>query len=153
MLQRTPENNFTSGPILGPLLKFAFPVLLALILQAMYGAVDLLVVGKFGTSADVSAVATGSQIMATITNMIASFSIGTTIILGQQIGRGKSKDAGKTIGASIFLFFIVGCIVTIMLICGANFLADIMHAPEEAFAKTVNYIRICGAGSIVIIFY
>jgi len=153
MLQRTPENNFTSGPILGPLLKFAFPVLLALILQAMYGAVDLLVVGKFGTSADVSAVATGSQIMATITNMIASFSIGTTIILGQQIGRGKSKDAGKTIGASIFLFFIVGCIVTIMLICGANFLADIMHAPEEAFAKTVNYIRICGAGLIVIIFY
>ena len=54
------NHNFTEGPILGPLLRFAVPVLFALFLQAMYGAVDLLVVGKFAASADVSAVSTGS---------------------------------------------------------------------------------------------
>ncbi len=53
MTERKIENNFTTGPILVPLLKFAFPVLLALILQGMYGAVDLLIVGKFGSAADV----------------------------------------------------------------------------------------------------
>ena len=48
-------NNFTKGKILGPLLKFAYPVFLALFLQAMYGAIDLLIVGKFASTADVQA--------------------------------------------------------------------------------------------------
>ncbi len=153
MAKENVENNFTSGPILGPLLKFAVPVLLALILQAMYGAVDLLVVGKFGTAADVSAVSTGSQLMMTVTGMIASFSMGTTILLGQQIGQGKSKEGGKTVGASITLFFIVGCVVTVLLVLGAEGLSTIMHAPVEAFDKTTNYVRICGVGALIIIFY
>lgn len=55
--------SFTEEKILQPLILFAFPVLLALFLQAMYGAMDLLIVGKFASSADVSAVSTGSQIM------------------------------------------------------------------------------------------
>ncbi len=153
MANRTAENNFTSGPILGPLIRFAFPVLLALVLQAMYGAVDLLVVGQYGTSADVSAVSTGSQLMTTVTGMISAFSMGTTILLGQQIGMGRGKEGGKTVGASILLFGVVGLAVTLLTVAGAEGLATVMHAPAEAFDKTANYIRICGAGSLVIIFY
>ena len=82
--------DFTTGPIVAPLLKFAGPVLLALFLQAMYGAVDLLVVGKFASPADVSAVSTGSQIMMTITNLISSLCMGITILLGQKIGEKKT---------------------------------------------------------------
>lgn len=54
-------------------------VLFAMFLQAMYGAVDLLVVGQFGSTADVSAVSTGSQIITTLTNLIVSFSMGITV--------------------------------------------------------------------------
>ena len=75
------NTSFTEGKILKPLILFAFPVLLALFLQAMYGAVDLLIVGKFASSADVSAVSTGSQIMTTLTNLISSFAMGNTIML------------------------------------------------------------------------
>ncbi len=146
-------NNFTSGPIAVPLIKFAFPVLLALILQAAYGAVDLLIVGKFGTAADVSAVATGSQLMHTVTGMIAAFSMGATILLGQQIGEGKAKEGGKTIGASVLLFSFLGILISLFLACGAEMLSSMLHAPEEAFSKTVNYVRICGGGSLIIIFY
>ncbi len=147
------QQVFTEGPIAGPLLKFALPVLFALILQAMYGAVDLLVVGKFASSADVSAVSTGSQLMMTITNVIASFAMGTTILLGQQIGQGRSRDGGRTIGASLFLFLLLGCMVTAVLVIFAGNLASIMHAPAEAFDRTTAYIRICGAGSLIIITY
>lgn len=87
-----------------PLLLFAVPVLLALFLQAMYGAVDLLIVGKFASSADVSAVSTGSQIMTTLTNLVSSFAMGTTILLGQQIGSGKKEEGGRTVGTAILLF-------------------------------------------------
>ena len=70
------KRTFTEGKILSPLIRFALPVLLALFLQAMYGAVDLLVVGQFGTAADVSAVSTGSQIMQSITVMITGLAMG-----------------------------------------------------------------------------
>lgn len=59
----------------------------------MYGAVELLIVGKFASPADVSAVSTGSQIMMTLTNLVSSFAMGTTILLGQQIGCGERKTA------------------------------------------------------------
>ena len=58
------SHNFTSGPIAGPLFRFALPVMGALLLQSLYGAVDLFIVGHFASSADVSAVSTGSQIRA-----------------------------------------------------------------------------------------
>lgn len=67
------NNNFTEGAILPKLLKFMLPVLFAMFLQATYGAVDLLVVGQFGTDSDVSAVSTGSQIISTLTNLIVSY--------------------------------------------------------------------------------
>ena len=59
----TKVSNFTEGKIFSPLLKFAIPILMAIFLQTMYGAVDLLIVGQFGNAADVSAVSTGSQVM------------------------------------------------------------------------------------------
>lgn len=54
------KNSFLEGPILPSLLRFSLPVLFALMLQALYGAVDLWAVGKFAETADISAVATGS---------------------------------------------------------------------------------------------
>ena len=93
--------NFTQGKIFAPLIRFALPVLLALFLQTMYGAVDLLVVGQFGTPADVSAVATGSMVMHTVTVVVTSLAMGLTILVGRKIGEGVKEEAGKIIGAGI----------------------------------------------------
>lgn len=147
------NTSFTEGKILQPLILFAFPVLLALFLQAMYGAVDLLVVGKFASSADVSAVSTGSQIMTTLTNLISSFAMGTTILLGQQIGSGKKEEGGRTVGTAILLFAGIAVVMSVFMVIFAPQISGIMNAPEEAFQKTVNYIRICGGGMLVIVAY
>lgn len=79
-------NDFTEGKILPKLIGFAFPVLLALFLQAMYGAVDLLVVGQFSSAAAVSAVSTGSQIQQSVTTVITGIAMGITVLVGQKIG-------------------------------------------------------------------
>ncbi len=134
-------------------MRFALPVLLAYFLQATYGAVDLLVVGRFGTAADVSAVSTGSQVMMTVTAVIVGLSMGTTILLGQKIGEKKPEEAGNIIGASICLFAAVGIFITIALLLTANPLAAVMQAPKEAFEKTVTYVRICAGGSLFIAAY
>lgn len=153
MTKTLKTNNFTEGKILLPLVKFALPVLFALFLQAMYGAVDLMVVGQFATSADVSAVSTGSQMMLTLTNLVSSFAMGATILLARQIGEGEAKKGGETIGACISLFAIIGIVMTMMIVFGANALAAVMQAPKEAFDLTATYIRICGMGTLIIIAY
>ena len=147
------SQDFTQGKILSPLLRFAVPVLFALFLQSLYGAVDLLVVGKFADAADVSAVSTGSQIMMTLTGLVSSFAMGTTVFLGQRIGEKKPKEAGRIVGSGLLLFLVAGVALTVLVPAGAVPLAYIMHAPKEAFFLTAVYIRICGAGFVVIIAY
>ena len=147
------ENNFTSGKILSPLLRFMLPVFFAMLLQSMYGAVDLLIVGQFAESQDVSAVSTGSQMMMTITNLVTSFAMGTTILLGQRIGEGKGREGGAVVGSSICLFGMIALAFTGLVPLLSQPLSSVMNAPEEAYSATVSYIRICGFGSIFIIAY
>ncbi|MDO4297945.1 MAG: MATE family efflux transporter [Lachnospiraceae bacterium] len=147
------SQSFTEGKILSPLIRFALPVFLALFLQAMYGAVDLLVVGQFGSAVDVSAVSTGSQIMHTITTVIVGLAMGITVLAGQKIGEKNPEAAGRTIGSGICLFSVLAVIVTFLMLFLANLLVSVMQAPEEAFDATVTYVKICSAGTIFIVAY
>ena len=145
--------NFTQGNILTSLVRFALPVLAALFLQTMYGAVDMLVVGQFATAADVSAVSTGSWLMQLITSFVVGIAMGTTVLLGRRLGEGKPEEAGKIIGASIVLFTIIGVVITFFMELCAVPVAQIMRTPIEAFDATVLYVRICSAGSVFIVAY
>ncbi|MDE7362392.1 MAG: MATE family efflux transporter [Oscillospiraceae bacterium] len=147
------KTNFTEGAILSPLLRFMLPVLFAMFLQAMYGAVDLLVVGQFATNADVSGVSTGSQIVLTLTNLIVSFAMGITVTVGQKIGQKRPDEASTVVGTGIVIFIAVGLIFTLISIVFAAPLASVMNAPEEAFDITVKYIRICGGGFLIVTAY
>ncbi|MBQ4226997.1 MAG: MATE family efflux transporter [Clostridia bacterium] len=129
------------------------PVFLAMLLQAMYGAVDLMIVGQFAQSLDVSAVSTGSQMMMTITNLVTSFAMGTTILLGQRIGEGRGREGGSVVGASICLFGVIALVLTALVPLLSRPLGSLMNAPREAFDATAAYIRICGLGSVFIIAY
>jgi len=147
------NQNFTEGRILAPLIRFALPVLLALLLQSAYGAVDLLVVGQFGSSADVSAVSTGSQLMHTVTAIIVGLAMGITILAGQKIGEKKPEEAGDTIGSGIALFSVITGVLTAVILALGRPLTAMLHAPQEAFDQTVAYVRICAAGTVIIVSY
>ena len=121
--------NFTSGKIFAPLIRFALPVLAALLLQTMYGAVDLLVVGQFGSSADVSAVATGSQIMHSVTVVITGMAMGLTVMVGRKIGEGQPQEAGSIIGSGIWLFGVLSVAISVVMVCTAGPIARVMKAP------------------------
>ena len=148
--------NFVEGRILPSLVSFALPVLLALFLQTMYGAVDLLIVGQFGgelAEVYVSAVSTGSQIMHTVTLVITGLSMGLTVFVGTKIGAGQRQEAGQIIGSGIWLFSGIAVVTTIAMIFTAPLTAQVMHAPEAAFSQTVSYITICSAGAVFIVAY
>lgn len=147
------SDNFTEGSILKKLVKFMVPVLGALVLQAMYGAVDLLVVGQFGTSAGISAVATGTNIVNLVTFVIAALTMGVTVLISRYLGEGKNERIGKVIGGAISFFIAFAAVATLLLIIFAPAFAGWLNAPAEAFDLTVVYVRICGAGIVFVIGY
>lgn len=145
--------NLTEGNILGSLVRFAVPVLLSLFLQALYGGVDLLVVGQFASTADVSGVATGSMLLQTMTMIVTGLAMGITVVVGERIGRREPVQAGRAIGSGICLFGVCAVFLTAVMAGGAEILSVLMHAPEEALSQTAAYVRICGAGSVFIVAY
>ena len=88
-----------------------------------------------------------------LSNLISSFAMGTTILLGQQIGSGKKEEGGRTVGTAIVMFAAIAVVMSIIMVVFAPSISQIMNAPEEAFQKTVDYIRICGGGLLVIVAY
>lgn len=147
------KNDFTQGSIFQKMIKFMIPILGALVLQAMYGAVDVLVVGKFGTSVGISGVSTGSSVVNLIIFTIAGFSMGVTVLIGKYIGERKNENIGKVIGGGICFFTIIAIVVAIVMLTLARPLAKLMQAPKEALNQSVLYIRICGGGIFFIIAY
>lgn len=145
--------NFLEGSISKKLIKFTIPILLALFLQQLYGAIDLLIVGNFATSEDVSAVSIGFQFISVFINLIAGLSMGTTIIIGQKIGAKQSKDLGEVIGAGIFVFLIIAVVLTFLIGLNGDFFTAILNAPKESFAKTSQYISVLAFGSLFLVAY
>lgn len=147
------KQDFTRGSIPAKMIQFMFPILGALILQAMYSAVDLLIVGKFGTTAGLSGVSTGSSIMNMVTFSLAGLTTGVTVLIGQYLGEGNEKRLGKLIGSAVVFFAALSVILSVVLILFARPITMLMQTPQEAVDLTVQYIRICGAGFIFVVFY
>ena len=149
----TLSDDFTQGSIAGKLVKFMIPVLGALIWQAMYGAVDLIVVGQFGTNAGISGVATGSNVINLVTFVITSLTMGVTVLISRYLGERSVERVGKVIGGAICFFIALAAVLMAVLLLFAPQFASWLNAPEEAYDLTVTYIRICGAGIAFVVAY
>ena len=146
-------NAFLTGPILAPLVRFALPLMLSQLLQAFYGGADLAVVGWFSPTASVSAVATGSQVMQIITVLVTGLTMGVTVRLGKAVGAADPESAGRTVCGQIRLFTVLALGLTAAMLLAAPAAARLMNVPDEAFAETVRYVRICSGGIVFITAY
>ena len=149
----TSKSTILEGRIFPALTKFSVPILFSLILQALYGAVDLWMVSQFATNADVSAVSTGSQTMMIIGGIVTGLSMGITVLLGQSVGQRNDKRGADIIGTSAWIFLGIGVVITAVLLGAAKPLATLLNAPPAAYDKTVGYILICGAGTVFVVGY
>lgn len=147
------KSDFTQGNILSKLIPFMMPILGALVLQAAYGAVDLLVVGRFGTTEGLSAVSTGSQVLNLVTFVITQFSMGITVLIARYIGEKKQDRIGAVVGGTAIAFAIIAAVLFVVMIALAHPISVLMQAPKEAVNMTAIYVRICGGGIFFIVAY
>ena len=147
------KSDFTQGSIIKKLIAFMMPILGALILQAAYGAVDLLVVGRFGSTSGLSAVSTGSQILNLVTFVLTQLAMGITVLIARYIGEKRPEQIGSLIGGTTVVFTVISAVLFVIMVSFAHPLSVLMQAPEEAVGLTTVYVRICGAGIFFIVAY
>lgn len=147
------KTDFTQGSILKKLVAFMLPVLGALILQAAYGAVDLLVVGRFGSTAGLSAVSTGSQVLNLVTFVVIQLAMGVTVLIARYLGEKRPEQIGAVVGGAAIVFALIAVGLFVVMVCFAEPISVLMQAPAEAVDLTASYVRICGGGIFFIVAY
>lgn len=145
--------SLTEGNVIRVLLRFTVPFLLANLLQALYGAVDLLAVGMFCGAQSIAAVSTGTQVTQMITSLISGLTLGGTVLVGKYIGMKKEERARKAIGTTIVSFGIFALILTAAMAGNASAILRLLAVPEASFAEARAYVVICSLGSLFLCEY
>lgn len=153
MNSKSDKTDFTQGSILKKLALFMLPILGALILQAAYGAVDLLVVGHFGTTSGLSGVSTGSQVLNLVTFVVTQLAMGITVLIARYLGEKKPELIGSVIGGAGVVFALISLVLFVVMVFFARPISILMQAPAEAVDLTASYVRICGGGIFFIVAY
>lgn len=147
------KTDFTQGSIPKKLALFMLPILGSLVLQAAYGAVDLLVVGRFGSTSGLSAVSTGSQVLNLVTFVVTQLAMGVTVLIARYLGEKKHEFISPVIGGAAVVFALLAAVLFGVLVFLARPISSLMQAPAEALDLITSYVRICGAGIFFIVAY
>ena len=143
----------TEGPPFVTLLRFSLPYLLSNILQACYGASDLFMVGRFSDSIGVSAVATGGQVMQTITGLSIGLTAGGTVIIGRYFGARQRQNIAHAAKTMVIVFGLISLVLTAITILLLQPICTLMQVPPQALETTRQYLLICSCGILFIVGY
>lgn len=147
------ESNLTKGSILMTLIRFSVPFLIANILQSLYGAVDLFVVGKYCGAESVAAVSTGTQVTLIVTSLVTGLTLGSTILVGDYMGRKEYERVRQVIGTTLTIFAITAVVITILMLVFERPLLMLLCTPQESFDLTMEYVAVCSMGNLFICGY
>lgn len=147
------ENLLTEGNVFKVLLTFSVPFLIANIIQALYGAVDLMVIGWYCPPESVAAVSTGTQVTQIITSMVSGLTLGGTILVGKYTGMQKEDETRKAIGTTLTLFAIVAVILTFLMLAFTDPILAALKTPQESVSYAKQYVTICFCGIFFICGY
>lgn len=147
------QKDLTKGNLVTTLLAFALPYIGANFLQALYGAADLLIVGRFCDSSAVSAVATGSQLMQTLVFFITGLTVSATVLIGKAFGAKQYEAITKIVNTMSICFFVAGIVLSVVVIACVIPLLNVLQTPVQASNSAKDYVVICSYGLLFIFAY
>lgn len=147
------DRRLTEGNPFTALLRFSLPFLLSNILQACYGASDLFMVGRFSDSIGVSAVATGGQVMQTITGLSIGLTTGGTVLIGRYFGARQKQDIAHAVKTMVAVFGAMSLLLTAGTLLLLDPVCSLMQVPSSALEATRQYLSVCACGILFIVGY
>jgi putative efflux protein, MATE family len=147
------EIDMCHGPLLGKILLFSVPLMLSGILQLLFNAADVVVVGRFAGSQSLAAVGSTSSLINLLVNLFIGLSVGSNVLIARYYGGGQEKEVSDTVHTAILLSIISGLILCVMGVVLARPLLELMGTPEDVLDKSVLYMRIYFLGMPVLLLY
>lgn len=147
------EINMTEGPLFGKILIFSLPLMLSSMLQLLFNAADMIVVGRFVGKNALAAVGSTTALITLLTNLFIGFSVGTNVLVAQALGSGDDRAASDAVHTSILFSVLCG----IFLAAAGYFISppllEMMGTPEDVIDQASLYMRIYFAGMPVMMLY
>lgn len=141
------------GPLLGKILLFTLPLMASSILQLLFNAADIIVVGRYAGSDALAAVGSTGALINLLTNMFIGFSVGANVLVARYYGADKPDEVSETVHTSVMLSIIGGVLLAVIGIIFASPLLELMGTPENVLPLAALYVRIYFAGMPVILLY
>ena len=142
MKQNKYEIDMCNGSIMDKLISFSLPLMLSGILQLMFNAVDIIVVGRFSGSVALAAVGSTTALINVFTNLFIGISLGANVLAARFFAAGKEKEMSETVHTAITLALISGVIMAFVgLICSRGAL-ELMDTPEDVIGQSTLYMKI-----------
>ena len=144
--QKKYEMDMCSGSILKKMLMFTLPLMLSSILQLLFNAADIVVVGRFAGDNSLAAVGSTTALINLLTNLFVGLSIGANVTAARNYG-GKREDAlSRTVHTAVTISIISGVILTVIGVVGTKEMLRLMSTPDEIIDLAADYLRIYFAG-------
>lgn len=142
MKTKSYEINMCNGALFPKILAFSIPLMLSSILQLLFNAADMVVVGRFAGSTALAAVGANASLINLLTNLFIGFSVGANVMVAQFYGAKKQREMSETVHSAIVLSLICGCVLLALGIVAAPEILILMGTPEDVLGQAVLYIRI-----------
>lgn len=147
------RKDLTQGSILGNIMTFSLPYVLAYFLQILYGLADLFVVGQFCDVDSTTAVSNGAQVMYLFTCVIVGLAMGSTVCLGRAVGAKDQRRASSIIGNTATMFLCLSVVLALALLLFCRDIVRLIDTPAEAVGATRDYLTVCFIGIPFIMAY
>ena len=141
-MKKSYEINMCEGPILGKVLIFSIPLMLSGILQLLFNAADVIVVGRFAGSQSLAAVGSTSALINLLINVFMGFSVGVNVLVARYYGGRKERDVSETVHTAVTLSLVCGLILVAMGLALTRPLLELMGTPDDVIDKAVLYMQI-----------
>lgn len=145
--------NMTEGAIFGKLIQFSVPLILSSLLQLIFNAADIIVVGRFAGDNSLAAVGSTGSLINLLINLFMGLSVGTNVVAAHYFGAGRSKDLQDTVHTSILLSIYSGIILTVVGVIGSKYILVLMQAPTEVLNLATLYLKIYFGGITATMIY
>lgn len=147
------EMDMCSGSLPKKMLLFAVPLILSGMLQLLFNAVDLMVVGQFVSETALGAVGSTGSLINLLTNLFIGLSVGTNVLIARYTGAGADKDVHETVHTSILVSFLSGIVLAVIGVTFSRPLLELMDTPPTVLDQAVLYVRIYFLGMPIMMVY
>ena len=152
-VQKSYEIDMCNGPLFGKILLFTLPLMLSGILQLLFNAADVVVVGRFAGNEALAAVGSTGALTNLLVNLFIGLSVGANVLIARYYGAKQEEEVSRTVHTSVLVSAAGGVVLAIIGILAARPLLQLMDTPENVIEHSVVYMRIYFLGMPVMLLF